>query len=242
MTSQRTEAPIDLGIDHSLRKIFWGAKNYALDHGVQSASYRIVPPLHSQLHQNAILIHFGFPDGWVALYDDDPEFRRHDPIADFVISAGKVMSWSEAIEAQTLTPEQEAFVEAMQEHGLIHGIAAPIYGPGGSEAYFTFSLGREITDIDAPLVEELITFATTMHRRVVNLVKGKGGEAPQFSGREKEVLVWIARGKSNLDISTILGVSNATVGTYVSRIFRKLGVNGRLAATIKGLQLGVFRL
>ncbi|MHA6334566.1 helix-turn-helix transcriptional regulator [Qipengyuania sp. CAU 1752] len=233
---------IDPGIDHSLKKMFLGARNYALDHGVQSASYRIVPPLHSQLHEDAILIHYGFPDEWIALYDDDPEFRQHDPIADFVISAGKVMSWSEAIEAQTLSPEQEAFVAAMHEHGLIHGIAAPIYGPRGSEAYFTFSLGREITDIDAPLVEELITFATTMHRRITNLAETRADDVPQFSKREKEVLVWIARGKSNLDISTILGVSNATVGTYVSRIFQKLGVNGRMAATIKGLQLGIFRL
>ena len=213
-----------------------------MDHGVQSASYRIVPPLHSQRHRDAIRFHFGYPAEWVALYDDDPEFRRHDPIADYVICAGKVMSWSEAIEAQTLSPEQEAFVAAMHEHGLIHGIAAPMYGPRGSEAYFTFSIGRQTTDIDAPLVEELIGFASTMHKQIVGLVDIKNEDVPQFSKREKEVLVWIARGKSNLDISTILGVSNATVGTYVSRIFQKLGVNSRIAATIKGLQHGIFRL
>ncbi|OYV24812.1 MAG: DNA-binding response regulator [Rhodospirillales bacterium 20-58-10] len=48
--------------------------------------------------------------------------------------------------------------------------------------------------------------------------------------REAEVLVWIARGKSNRDISDILGISPRTVNKHLEQIFTKLGVENRASA------------
>jgi DNA-binding CsgD family transcriptional regulator len=48
--------------------------------------------------------------------------------------------------------------------------------------------------------------------------------------REQEVLCWIAEGKSNSELATILGVSTATAKTHVERILAKLGVENRTAA------------
>jgi len=50
--------------------------------------------------------------------------------------------------------------------------------------------------------------------------------------REAEVLGWIARGKSNHDISVILGASPRTVCKHVEHIFCKLNVENRTAAAI----------
>ncbi len=49
--------------------------------------------------------------------------------------------------------------------------------------------------------------------------------------REAEVLIWIARGKSNRDISDILGISPRTVNKHLEQIFVKLGVENRASAT-----------
>jgi DNA-binding CsgD family transcriptional regulator len=49
--------------------------------------------------------------------------------------------------------------------------------------------------------------------------------------REAEVLVWIARGKSNREISEILLISPRTVNKHLERIFSKLGVENRASAT-----------
>jgi DNA-binding NarL/FixJ family response regulator len=49
--------------------------------------------------------------------------------------------------------------------------------------------------------------------------------------REAEVLVWTARGKSNREISDILSISPRTVNKHLERIFIKLGVENRTAAT-----------
>jgi DNA-binding NarL/FixJ family response regulator len=49
--------------------------------------------------------------------------------------------------------------------------------------------------------------------------------------REAEVLVWTARGKSNREMSAILNISPRTVNKHLERIFTKLGVENRAAAT-----------
>jgi len=48
--------------------------------------------------------------------------------------------------------------------------------------------------------------------------------------REREVLCWLARGKSNAEIAMILGISAATVGKHLEHIYPKLGVENRTAA------------
>ena len=55
--------------------------------------------------------------------------------------------------------------------------------------------------------------------------------------REAEVLYWIAQGKSNPDIATILGAGVRTVHKHVENIFRKLGCETRNAATITALEI-----
>lgn len=49
--------------------------------------------------------------------------------------------------------------------------------------------------------------------------------------REAEVLIWIARGKSNREISEILLISPRTVNKHLERIFSKLGIENRASAT-----------
>jgi DNA-binding response OmpR family regulator/DNA-binding CsgD family transcriptional regulator len=54
--------------------------------------------------------------------------------------------------------------------------------------------------------------------------------------REAEVLMWVARGKSSRDIGEILGSSPRTVDKHLERIFVKLGVESRAAATAVALR------
>ncbi|WP_342628593.1 LuxR C-terminal-related transcriptional regulator [Nguyenibacter vanlangensis] len=48
--------------------------------------------------------------------------------------------------------------------------------------------------------------------------------------REAQVLFWISRGKSNRDISEVLGISYRTVNKHLEQIFAKLGVENRASA------------
>jgi DNA-binding CsgD family transcriptional regulator len=52
-----------------------------------------------------------------------------------------------------------------------------------------------------------------------------------LSPRETEVLAWLAHGKSNAEIAGILGLAPATVKHCLERLYGKLDVNTRAAAT-----------
>jgi DNA-binding NarL/FixJ family response regulator len=58
-----------------------------------------------------------------------------------------------------------------------------------------------------------------------------------LTAREAEVLYWLAQGKSNPDIATILGTSVRTVHKHVENLFRKLGLETRNAAALTALEI-----
>ena len=52
----------------------------------------------------------------------------------------------------------------------------------------------------------------------------------RLTAREAEVLVWVARGKTNRDIGDILGARPRTITKHMEHILAKLGVETRTAA------------
>ncbi len=50
----------------------------------------------------------------------------------------------------------------------------------------------------------------------------------ELSDREMDVLVHLARGKTNAEIGSILNLSEKTVGNYVGNMFEKLGLKNRI--------------
>ncbi len=59
----------------------------------------------------------------------------------------------------------------------------------------------------------------------------------RLTGRELQVLGWIAKGKSNRDAAEILGLSTRTVDKHLEQIYAKLGVENRTAAAALVLTL-----
>jgi DNA-binding CsgD family transcriptional regulator len=65
------------------------------------------------------------------------------------------------------------------------------------------------------------------------LIEDEAAPTPSelLSRREREVMDWLAEGKSNEEISIILGISPHTVKNHLERIFKKLSVDHRHAAS-----------
>jgi DNA-binding NarL/FixJ family response regulator len=62
-----------------------------------------------------------------------------------------------------------------------------------------------------------------------------------LSAREREILVGLARGRTNRELADDLIVSEATVKTHVSNLLTKLGVRSRVQAVVLAYEAGVIR-
>jgi len=74
------------------------------------------------------------------------------------------------------------------------------------------------------------------------------GFAPDFSSfeplislglspREAEVLLWVAQGKTNPEVASILGISEETVKKHMKQVLAALTVETRTAATLRALEV-----
>ena len=69
-------------------------------------------------------------------------------------------------------------------------------------------------------------------RRMSHSKENVLAEAFDLTPREAEVLYWLTLGKTNCDISAILGLSARTVNKHLEQIFQKMGIDNRTSAAV----------
>ena len=64
-------------------------------------------------------------------------------------------------------------------------------------------------------------------------------QADELTAREREVLQALARGERSKEIAHRLGISLRTVGSHITNIYAKLGVDSRASAVAIGIERGL---
>jgi DNA-binding NarL/FixJ family response regulator len=107
------------------------------------------------------------------------------------------------------------------------------------------AVGYVYKDVDPPALAAAIRAVhaghVLLHPDVARLLAA-GDAQPggvRLTGREREVLAEIARGRSNREIARALSVSEKTVKTHVSAILTKLGVQDRTQAALYAVRTGL---
>ncbi len=225
-----------------IRDILAHAHQIMVDLGASRTSFHFTPPFASQKGRDVYVGAANYPASWMALYND-PEFRRHDPVSDYVMQKGQIMIFEDVIAQQRLTAGQQDFVDRLRAAKLNHGFGLPLYGPNGRSAYVTVGFDRPLhAEIDHQLSVMVLALAILAYGRIMQIILERARSAVSLSRREQAVLNAMCAGLSNRQISDVLGISPATVDTYVRRVFAKLDVNDRTYAILKALTLGLTTL
>ena len=180
----------------------------------------------------------GFPEDWVQHYVEDRLFLV-DPIPALAARSTEPFFWSDIGALTALLDHEEAYLEELKDARLGEGLGVPVFGPLNCDGYVGLGFGGTRPALGQRAVRELQAAAQVAHLAYCGMAAGQQRARYALSPREREVLHWIARGKSNAVISTIMDISPHTVDTHVRRIFDKLGVADRTTAAIKGLGSGL---
>jgi DNA-binding CsgD family transcriptional regulator len=122
-----------------------------------------------------------------------------------------------------------------------HAMAVPIHVDARLLVSFVFNRrGRSFADEERDALELIRPHLGNLYRLCAAL--GRAGWAPaqtwQLTPRERDVLHWLAAGKTDRDIGAILAISPRTVHKHLQRIYEKLGVETRTAAVTRAFGIG----
>lgn len=215
-------------------KVFEAISEYFREKGFRACCY-IVP---SGRDDGALdLSDFGFPEEWLRRYVADG-LGRHDPNPRFAMSHGKVFWWNDLPRITKMDRNEQNFYRELSHSSMTDGIALPTYGLNQRFGYF--GAGMIVNQQVKEQANEalLLAVAQAAHTRLDQLA-ADDNDFKRLSLRERQILHWIAAGKSNYEIGMILGISSATVATYNKRLFDKLQVNDRVAASTMAIKLGL---
>lgn len=211
---------------------------YLIRRGASRLSYHHRPPPGAYDHVGSLTVAaWNFPSDWVELYQRS-DFWEIDPIPRLALIAAKPFWWSEISQLAELNARERGYLVALRRQRLGDGLAIPVFGPRGRDGYVAIGAPRRRHLWSDVAVGRLQIACQLGHQRYCQLLIGDD-RPPKLSSREREVLTWMAAGKSNSVIGQILGVSAHTVDTYVRRLFQKLGTTDRVTAALRGHAIGL---
>jgi DNA-binding NarL/FixJ family response regulator len=147
------------------------------------------------------------------------------PLGDGVTATAQILAADPAARVLVLTTyETDADILRAVEAGATGYLLKDASQAGLADAVRAAARGETVL---APSVAERLV--THMRRP----------QRESLSGRETEILAWVARGCTNAEIGRELCISEATVKTHLLRAFGKLGVSGRTAAVTTAIERGL---
>jgi DNA-binding CsgD family transcriptional regulator len=118
--------------------------------------------------------------------------------------------------------------------GIRHAMALPIYVDGRLLVSFVFNrVGSAFGERELELAEAVRPHLASLYRLSGSIPKAAPADAAAQAVEAREVLEWVAAGKTSRDIAAILGAKPRTIEKHLEHIYEKLGVETRTAAVMR---------
>lgn len=203
---------------------------YQFDH----VAYAGVNPVSGRQHG-----HMTYGDDWSAHYMQN-KFYEIDPTLLKARQSIAPVDWTRL----ERSPEFQTVFRDAREFGISdRGLTIPVHGPYGDMG--GLSVLRDCSDREWSLqipeiIGDLQSAAVHLHDTVIQSDPlTRVLNSPSLSTREREILQWIAAGKSQQDVGDILMISHRTVEVHLRSARQKLNALTTPQAVGRAINLGL---
>ncbi len=158
---------------------------------------------------SSLLIH-DYPDAWARLYVT-LDLGGIDPVRRAGERSMTGFGWRELDQYIPLTKGDRRMLEVGRDHGVGDGFTVPRHLPGEASGACSFAIGpqKQMPAARLHAAEIVGAVALTTARSLMGAPRPK--DRPRLSERQRECVLWIARGKTAGETAAILGISEETV-------------------------------
>jgi DNA-binding CsgD family transcriptional regulator len=145
--------------------------------------------------------------------------------------AGHAARWSDLLSRRRLH-SLDVYAEVGKPLELEYQLELWMVTPEGVQGCFAFDRGEhDFSNRDVDMLDTLRPHLAQLWRNA----RGRSRPAPAglLTPREREILAWVARGKTNREIAAVLYLAPGTVRKHLDNVYAKLDVGSRAGAVAR---------
>lgn len=181
------------------------------------------------------------PDGFRDFYIEE-RFYLVDHICAHARAAHEPFRYSEASFSRENPRGHRRFMEALDNFGLGRGLIVPIGRPANVPACIWLAGKNPDLHDGAKQAVQLISLFAASKAYALSRASRASRLISPLRGGEREVLQWIAAGKTSWEIGAISGRSERTVNKIIGEAMKKLNAVSRAQAVANAIQIGELEL
>ena len=183
-----------------------------------------------------------YPAAWLEHYQQNRYFAI-DPVFIGVEDRVVPIRWGFDQEIMPRTKIGRQIIQEAREFGICSGITVPVHGAGHEFAAFTVTSDAGGEEFSKLLAEQqlLVHLLAPYYHNAIRqrLAQDNTQSTPRLTPRERECLLWTAKGKTAWEVGQILAISDGTVVFHLKNATRKFNVFTKYHAVVKAIMLGL---
>lgn len=177
-----------------------------------------------------------YPLEWVGYVRELPKLT--DPVVRAAERMSSGFKWDQLDSLLNVTPAEANYMRQAARHGIGQGYTVPNHVPGETFGSCSFSVrdGRPFPEASISAAQALGSFAFEAARKLVRQRPGEIYFQPApLSDRQRECLLFVARGKSDSVIADLLAIRPKTVNEHIEAAKRRYSVATRSQLLVRAL-------
>jgi LuxR family quorum-sensing system transcriptional regulator CciR len=193
-------------------------------------------------------VRFGVPSRYVRLTNYPLEWlafvreqtRLHDPVLRAAERASSGFTWDKLGSLVTMTRAEEEYMRRAERYGIAKGYTVPNHVPGETfgSCHFVVRQEGKFPERNISAAQALGNFAFEAARQLI-AERQEAGEAwvepAPLSERQRECLLFVAKGKSDSIIGQLLNIKPRTVNEHIEAAKRRYSVATRSQLLVRAL-------